>query len=177
MTLRALVTRPAEQAREWVDRLRAAGLDAEALPLDYRIGIAQQALGRLPLSQRILSALLEHNGPYQPALQLAHAIEAADLRATRVLCEGYGYAAEDVNRALLRTLATLAGEAVKVWRAELVAGQGTPGEVIAAGPVVACGEGALKLTELQRAGGKRLPAREFLAGFPLVAGARCSTPA
>lgn len=64
-------------------------------------------LGRLPLSQRILSALLEHNGPYQPALQLAHAIEAADLRATRVLCEGYGYAAEDVNRALLRTLATL----------------------------------------------------------------------
>lgn len=64
-------------------------------------------LGRLPLSQRILSALLEHDGPYQPALQLAHAIEAANLRATRVLCEGYGYAAEDVNRALLRTLATL----------------------------------------------------------------------
>jgi methionyl-tRNA formyltransferase len=69
-------------------------------------------------------------------------------------------------------VATLAGEAVKVWRAELVAGQGTPGEVIAAGPVVACGEGALKLTELQRAGGKRGPAAAFLQARPIAPGER-----
>jgi methionyl-tRNA formyltransferase len=31
--------------------------------------------------------------------------------------------------------------------------------------VVACGEGAIRLTELQKPGGKRLPAAEFLKGF------------
>jgi len=69
-------------------------------------------------------------------------------------------------------LATLAGEAVKVWRAELAEGSGAPGEVIAAGPVVACGEGALRLTELQRAGGKRGPASAFLQGRPIAVGER-----
>jgi methionyl-tRNA formyltransferase len=38
------------------------------------------------------------------------------------------------------------------------------------GVAVACGRGVLRLTELQRAGGKRLPAREFLAGFALAPG-------
>jgi len=64
-------------------------------------------LERLPLSQRILQALLEHSGPYHPALQLARVLELADTRATRQLSESYGYTPEDVNRALLRTLATL----------------------------------------------------------------------
>jgi methionyl-tRNA formyltransferase len=32
---------------------------------------------------------------------------------------------------------------------------------------VACGEGALRLTELQKPGGKRLAAGEFLKGFSL----------
>lgn len=69
-------------------------------------------------------------------------------------------------------VATLAGEAVKVWRAEVVPGQGAPGEVIAPGPVVACGEGALRLTELQRAGGKRGPAAAFLQARPVAVGER-----
>jgi methionyl-tRNA formyltransferase len=68
--------------------------------------------------------------------------------------------------------ATLAGEVVKVWRAEVVEGQGQPGEVIAPGPVVACGQGALKLTELQRAGGKRGPAAAFLQARPMAIGER-----
>ncbi len=37
---------------------------------------------------------------------------------------------------------------------------------------VACGEGRLALTELQRAGGRRLPAAEFLRGRPVPLGAR-----
>ncbi|MEY2687124.1 MAG: hypothetical protein RL375_1322 [Pseudomonadota bacterium] len=48
-----------------------------------------------------------------------------------------------------------------------------PGTVLAAGPtgvVVACRSGALQLTELQRPGGKRLTAREFLAGCPISPG-------
>ena len=68
--------------------------------------------------------------------------------------------------------AMLAGEAVKVWRAELAEGSGAPGEVIAPGPVVACGEGALRLTELQRAGGRRGPAAAFLQGRPIAVGER-----
>lgn len=69
-------------------------------------------------------------------------------------------------------VAMLAGEAVKVWRAEVVEGRGAPGEVIAPGPVVACGEGALLLTELQRAGGKRGPAAAFLQARPISPGER-----
>ena len=74
--------------------------------------------------------------------------------------------------------ATVNGTALKLWRAEPLAtteGRGEPGTVLsadAAGIVVACGEGALRLTELQKPGGKRLAARDFLSGFPLAAGAR-----
>jgi methionyl-tRNA formyltransferase len=69
--------------------------------------------------------------------------------------------------------ATIEGEPVKLWRAEVVAGRGLPGEVLAADPgglTVACGDAALRLTELQRAGGRRLAAREFLAGRPVAVG-------
>lgn len=62
------------------------------------------------------------------------------------------------------------GVNVKVWNAQPAAGSGAPGTVLSAdaqGIVVACGAGALALTELQKPGGKRLPAAEFLKGFPL----------
>jgi len=60
------------------------------------------------------------------------------------------------------------GVTVKIWNAQPADGQGAPGQVLAAdaqGIVVACGEGALRLTELQKPGGKRLAAAEFLKGF------------
>ncbi len=63
------------------------------------------------------------------------------------------------------------GVTVKVWNAELVDGSGRPGQVLGAdagGIVVACGSGALRMTELQKPGGKRLPAAEFLKSFPLI---------
>jgi methionyl-tRNA formyltransferase len=72
------------------------------------------------------------------------------------------------------------GQVIKVWRAERVSGQGVPGIVLAAGAdgiVVACGEGALCLTELQKSGGKRLAAADFLHGFPLKPGQRLAVPA
>jgi methionyl-tRNA formyltransferase len=62
------------------------------------------------------------------------------------------------------------GVAVKVWNAELFDASGAPGQVLAAdgqGIVVACGSGALRMTELQKPGGKRLAAAEFLKSFPL----------
>jgi methionyl-tRNA formyltransferase len=63
---------------------------------------------------------------------------------------------------------TVAGVTIKIWNAQAVDAQGRPGQVLAAdaqGIVVACGEGALRLTELQKPGGKRLAAGEFLKGF------------
>jgi methionyl-tRNA formyltransferase len=63
--------------------------------------------------------------------------------------------------------------AVKVWMARVAEGSGVPGTVLESGPAgvrVACGEGALLLTELQKPGGKRLGPREFLQGFPIAAG-------
>ncbi len=72
-------------------------------------------------------------------------------------------------------VARVGGENIKIWRAEPCAGTGEPGVVLAAGAegiVVACGEGALRLTELQKAGGKRLAAADFLRGFALKPGQR-----
>jgi methionyl-tRNA formyltransferase len=71
--------------------------------------------------------------------------------------------------------ALLGGEAVKLWRARPAAGRGAPGEIVAVereAITVACGDGALALLELQKAGGKRLPAAAFLAGNPLTVGQR-----
>jgi len=72
------------------------------------------------------------------------------------------------------------GTEVKIWRSAAADGAGEPGAVIAIDPggiTVRCGAGALRLEELQRAGGKRLPAREFLRGFPLAVGERFESPA
>ena len=69
----------------------------------------------------------------------------------------------------------LGDEVIKCWRAELCDGDGEPGQVLSVderGPVVACGSGALRLTELQRAGGKRLPAQAFLQARPMQPGER-----
>lgn len=76
--------------------------------------------------------------------------------------------------------ASVAGTAIKVWMARPEAGAGEPGTVLAAdtdGIRVACGEGVLVLTQLQKPGGKRLPAADFLRGFALPAGSRFELPA
>ncbi|MCX7148907.1 MAG: methionyl-tRNA formyltransferase [Rhodocyclales bacterium] len=65
---------------------------------------------------------------------------------------------------------TLAGEPVKVWRADVVAASGRPGQILAAetaGIAVACGEAALRLTELQKPGGRRVTSADFLHGNSL----------
>jgi len=76
--------------------------------------------------------------------------------------------------------AELDGEALKLWRHEIDSGHRSPdspcGTILSAAPdgvTVACGQGtALRLTELQRAGGKRLAAADFLRGFDLKPGMR-----
>jgi methionyl-tRNA formyltransferase len=65
---------------------------------------------------------------------------------------------------------TLAGEPVKAWRGEVVAARGRPGQVVSVDPsgiVVACGDAALRLTELQKPGGRRVTSADFLNGNSL----------
>ena len=63
--------------------------------------------------------------------------------------------------------------AVKIWQASSVEAKGKPGEILSVtsgGVVVACGSGALKLLELQKPGGKRLAAAQFIQGFAMEPG-------
>ena len=82
--------------------------------------------------------------------------------------------------------ASFGGEVVKIWGAKLDAepnesldtaelNPAEPGTILSSGPegvCVQCGQGRLWLTELQRAGGKRLAAADFVRGFDLPLGER-----
>jgi methionyl-tRNA formyltransferase len=66
-------------------------------------------------------------------------------------------------------------EVWRIWMATVAVGtSGTPGEILDTSDciLVACGENALRITELQKPGGKRLSARDFLAGNQLKRGDR-----
>ena len=77
---------------------------------------------------------------------------------------------------------TLGGETITCWRGavrSLPADTAAPGEILDVGGgaiTVACSEGALALLELQRPGGRRLAAAEFLRGRPTAPGARFELP-
>jgi methionyl-tRNA formyltransferase len=59
---------------------------------------------------------------------------------------------------------------IKILRCELAKGAGAPGDVLDDQLAIACGEGAIRIIELQRAGGQPMKAAEFLRGTPLKAG-------
>ncbi|MEY9782653.1 methionyl-tRNA formyltransferase [Sinorhizobium fredii] len=63
-------------------------------------------------------------------------------------------------------------ERIKVLGSEPAAGAGAPGTVLDDGLTIACGDGAVRPTRLQRAGGKALARLEFLRGTPIAAGTR-----
>ncbi len=72
--------------------------------------------------------------------------------------------------------AMLEGEAIKIWRAQALAQECEPGSLRVDGEqlLAGCGEGSLGVLELQRAGGRRLSAADFLRGRALARGARFS---
>ncbi|HKW38449.1 MAG TPA: methionyl-tRNA formyltransferase [Burkholderiales bacterium] len=124
------------------------------------------------------------------------ALDAGELEAVPQAAEGVTYAPkpgkqefrvdwrEDAARVNRRVRAfnpapgagaRLRGTDLKIWSCAVAAGSAEPGVVLTAdehGLCVACGSGAVRVTELQRPGGKRLQAAEFLRGFALPAGAR-----
>lgn len=130
-----------------------------------------EALGKLPLPATVQA---EAGVTYAAKIDKAEA--AIDWRRT----------ADEIDRQVRAfnpfpgAVGTMGGVAFKVWQAIPEAGQGTPGELLAvgkAGIVVACGQGALRITEMQKAGGKRLPVGQFLAGHALTVGGSFDVPA
>ncbi|MBC3862165.1 methionyl-tRNA formyltransferase [Undibacterium jejuense] len=131
-------------------------------------------------------------------VEALHLLEQGQLPATVQPEQGVTYAAkiskEEASLDFLQSADTLArkirafnpfpathaqygDKAIKIFAAHAVAKSShdvEPGTVLSAsahdGITVACGEGCLQLTELQKPGGKRLPAADFLQGFPLPCG-------
>jgi methionyl-tRNA formyltransferase len=63
-------------------------------------------------------------------------------------------------------------ERLKLLRSVLADGSGEPGTILDADGTIACGEGAVRLTAVQKAGGKPMAARDFLAGHRLGPGTK-----
>lgn len=70
------------------------------------------------------------------------------------------------------SLALLDMVVIKFLGAEMAAGEGIPGEILDDNLTIACGEGALRPTRLQRAGKAPMSTADFLRGFPIAAGSR-----
>ncbi len=132
--------------------------------------LAVEALGKLPLPAEP-----------QPAegVTYAHKIEKAEALID------WSKSAAELDRHIRAfnpfpgAQALFGGQTVKLWQATPAAGAGEIGTILAvdrSNVVVACGQGALAVTELQKAGGKRLPVQQFLAGHPLKVGDRFDIP-
>ncbi len=66
------------------------------------------------------------------------------------------------------------GGRLKLLRAEVADGAGQPGEIIVAdakqGLIIAAGEGAVRITQLQAPGGKPMSSKDYLRGHPMTVG-------
>jgi methionyl-tRNA formyltransferase len=69
-----------------------------------------------------------------------------------------------------------AAERIRVLRTQIVNGAGPAGTVLDGALAIACGEGAVRLVEIQRAGKRPMSAAEFLRGYPIAPGMRLSAP-
>ena len=169
-----------------------AGLDTGAMLVEERVAIAPQdttatlhdklaALGgRLIVEALELAACGGVQAVPQPAegVTYAHKIEKSEAAID------WNEPADVIARRVRAfdpfpgASAQIQGETLKIWRARALPGRGSvePGTIVsvdADGIGVACGDqGRLEITELQRPGGKRLAAADFLRGFPLQAGQR-----
>ena len=123
-----------------------------------------EAMQRLPLSPRPPP---EHGASYAAKIEKAEALLDWRMPAVQLARQVRAF------NPFPGATTGLGGNAIKVWQAEAITTSGAPGTIVASdrrGIVVACGQGALCLTELQKAGGKRLSVAQFLAGTSIVPG-------
>ena len=171
-----------------------AGLDtgdillAEALPIaaDETAGSLHDRLASAG-ARRVVEALhLAEAGKLVPVAQPVEGAAYAHKIAKPEAAIDWTQPASAIARKLRAldpapgAISELGGETVKLWRADVVPGRGAPGEILEAGGegiFVACGTGALRITELQRPGGRRVPAAAFVSACrAAVPGARFAMP-
>jgi methionyl-tRNA formyltransferase len=142
---------------------RLAALGAEVLAEGLRRTLAGETLVATPQPEQgvtyahKLDKAEAHLDFSRPALELEHQVRAFD---PWPVAEG-----------------EIAGEPLRIWAAYAIAcdHRAAPGNVLAAGRDgidVACGHGALRITAVQRAGGKRIGAGEYLNARPELRQAR-----
>ena len=150
---------PTDTANEVHDALM--GLGAEAIVVDLR---RLQAEGRL-------NAVKQPEEGVTYAQKLSKEEARIDWNESAAVIERKIRAFNPVPAAWVE----YQGKPMKIWRAEVVAQQGKAGEVLSCsvdGLVVACGENALNITELQPAGGRRMNIAAFAAGRSIEAGTK-----
>jgi methionyl-tRNA formyltransferase len=167
-----------------------AGLDTGAMLLAQRIPIAaddttgslQDKLAALGGRLVIEAIELAARGALKPIKQADTGVTYARKIDKTEAAVDWAQPAELIGRRIRAfdpmpgASANIAGETVKLWRCQLettVPADRAAGTVLRAdeaGVVVACGRGALRLTELQRPGGKRLAVADFLRGFDIKPG-------
>jgi methionyl-tRNA formyltransferase len=133
-----------------------------------------------PLGARLIVATLAQleSGRLKARAQANEATYAAKITKAESEID-WNHAAVDIERKVRAfsphpgASTTIRGVPLKIWRAKAESEDGTPGTILQAGAggiIVACGAGSLSVQELQRAGGKKLAAAHFLAGFPVTPG-------
>jgi methionyl-tRNA formyltransferase len=174
-----------------------AGLDTGDMLLAERIAIAPQdttgsLTGKLAtLGGRLILQALEAaaRGTLHPVVQPQEGVTYARKIDKSEAAVDWEQPADVIERRIRAfdpmpgATTRLAGETIKLWRSRVASESpvgDAPGTILradAAGVLIACGRGALCLTELQRPGGKRLPAADFLRGFDLRSGMVFGRPA
>jgi methionyl-tRNA formyltransferase len=154
---------PRDSAATLTERLAAVG--AEAIV---------DTLIRLQRNGRV-EALPQQEDGASYARKISRDDAAIDWQASAVAIDRQVRALDPVPGAFT----VLGGKPIKIWSSEAAADHfGSPGTVVRADGgslVIACGEGALAVRELQRAGGRRLDAGDFLSGNPIETGTRVGT--
>jgi methionyl-tRNA formyltransferase len=147
-----------------------AGLDTgpviaqRSIPIDASDDFGTLHAGLAELGARMMAEVIE-------------ALERGSATRTPQPAHGATYARK-IDRPAPGAATRLSGEPVKIWAGTVSETESfplpvRPGQILEAGPkgiLVACGQGSLLVTELQRAGGRRLTVAEFLRGRPIAPG-------
>ena len=171
---------------EGLDTGPVAMVERIAITPDMTAGELHDRLSVLgaDLMVRALSALSRGSLSFQPQAQegvtYAHKIEKAEARMdwTRSAAELHNH---------VRGLSSFPGaffevdfgkgpERIKVLRSKLASGQGAPGTLLDEALTIACGQGALQILDVQRAGKAPMKADEFLRGARLSKGSVLPSP-
>lgn len=159
----------------------AAGLDTGPVRLEGRTPVDGKTTGELTaelaqmgaaLMVEVLADLAAHPAVEQPTegVTYAHKIDKAETRLD------FARSAVEVERQVRAfhpaAWFELNGERFRVLAAEVLAASGEPGVTLDDVLTIACGSGALRPTQVQRAGRPAMPAADLLRGLPIPAGTR-----